>query len=329
MRCSKNTLQKVGEDRSMKKIIYAIALLGSMSLSAQSNKSANIDYRPMGTTEVRDSEEFSRYRKGVALGSIGTFGRPPRFANNRIDVRTLLAEVVDIGANTYHWQISTGENDFDDLKAFLPLAQQAGIKVWVTVMPPSLARTRPMYCINFERWAKDIATLSLQYPNLVAWSIDDFGHNPDFFSNYYMGLIIPAALNVNPKLAFIPCIYYGQSTPVFVKRFKPFIDGVLFPFRNESVEANLQTTSTVVAEIEKMREWYGPEIPIVLDVYASGHSRLGQCTTEYVEAIVDAGLKAADGVHIFCHQDPTKYPEKYAVLKRYFPKGMTPKSNNK
>lgn len=108
----------------------------------------------------------------------------------------LLAELEDLHANTYHWLISNAIDDFDDLKEFLPQAASRSLRVWVTVLPPSEARTRDIYCINYQRWAREIAQLSLDHPNLVAWSIDDFGHNQEFYSHASMGAFISEARRI-------------------------------------------------------------------------------------------------------------------------------------
>ena len=70
--------------------------------------------------------------------------------------------------------------------------------------------------------------------------------------------------------------------------------------------------------MQQLKALVGPDFPIVLDIYASAHSRLGATTPEYVEQAMLAGRRAADGVMIYCHQDPAKNPEKYQIIKRLF-----------
>ena len=62
----------------------------------------------------------------------------------------------------------------------------------------------------------------------------------------------------------------------------------------------------------------GPACPVILDIYATAHSRLGATTPEYVEQAMIAGNPAADGVMIYCHQDPKSNPKKYLIIKRLF-----------
>jgi hypothetical protein len=76
----------------------------------------------------------------------------------------------------------------------------------------------------------------------------------------------------------------------------------------------------VAKEIETLKSFYGKEVPIFLDIYATKHSRLGDSTPEYVADVLSASLKSADGVFIYCHQDPKVYPEKYTAIKKGFRK---------
>ncbi|RIH65539.1 hypothetical protein D1164_07655 [Mariniphaga sediminis] len=257
-------------------------------------------------------------------GTLGTYGAPPRLKNGRVDIPRLLSELADIHANTYHWLIWQNDNDWNDLKAFLPLAQKANLNVWVTLVPPSESKpiakhSSEPYGLDYKRWAVELAKLSISEPSLVAWSIDDFVHNLKFYTPEYTKKMLEAARKINPQLVFIPCCYYKQTTPDFAKEYGPLFDGVLFPYRAESVGANLQDAAQVENEIIHMRELFEkPDFPIFIDIYATAHSRLGNSTPEYVKEVLKAGRKTADGVLIYCHQDPQKYPEKYQIVKEGF-----------
>ena len=72
------------------------------------------------------------------------------------------------------------------------------------------------------------------------------------------------------------------------------------------------------AEIKKLKTICGEKFPIVLDIYATAHSRLGATTPEYVDEAMQAGHRAADGVMIYCHQDPVKDAAKFQIMKRNF-----------
>jgi hypothetical protein len=154
--------------------------------------------------------------------------------------------------------------------------------------------------------------------NLVAWSIDDFTHNLNVFTPEYLGKMMKAAHEVNPRLAFVPCCYYKAITPAFVTNYAPLLDAVLFPYRDESSGGNLKNPDNVANEIKALRDRFGTKMPIVLDLYASAHSRLGATTADYIEKSLSDGLQAADGVMIYTHRAVEVELEKHDVIKRLF-----------
>jgi hypothetical protein len=277
-----------------------------------------------GCITPRTPEASERAERAQNLiGTRATYCRAPRGADGRADVDRLVSELVDIQANTYSFCIHSSSTDWDDLKLFLPRAREKGIRVWASIVPPSESPPRnPKYAepfrLDYERWAVEFARLSSQETNLVAWSIDDFTHNLKFYTPAYVKNMLDGARRINPKLAFVPCCYYPAITPGFATNYAPLLDGILFPYRHESAGANLKDHSLVEVELKQIKAAVGPSLPIVLDIYASPHSRLGATTAEYVEQAMVAGRRAADGVMIYCHQDPQHQAEKYKIVKRLF-----------
>ncbi len=257
-------------------------------------------------------------------GALGTYANPPRLDNGRVDARRLLSELKEIHADIYHWLIFKSATDWDDLKEFLPMAREAKIKVWVSLVPPTESKpiskwSSEPYGLDYQKWAVEIANLSVKEPNLVVWSIDDFVHNLKFYTPEYTKKMLDAAHAVNPKLAFIPCCYYKQITPTFVANYKDLLDGILFPYRAESAGGNLKDATLVENEISSVRKLFDkPGFPVYIDIYATAHSRLGPSTPEYVKDVILSGRKYADGVMIYCHQDPVKAADKYQVIKKGF-----------
>ncbi|HVV01122.1 MAG TPA: hypothetical protein VHH88_07140 [Verrucomicrobiae bacterium] len=252
-----------------------------------------------------------------------TYCASVRTADHRIDVDRIVRELVDEGANTYSFCIHAAPTDWDDLKRFLPLARKHGIRVWASVVPPSESPPRlkayaEPFRLDYQRWAVEFAKLSLKEPNLVAWSIDDFTHNLKFYTPDYVRRMVEASHRINPKLAFVPCCYYPAITPGFVEKYCPLLDGILFPYRHESAGANLKDPSLVEPEIHHIKEMAGERYPVVLDIYATAHSRLGASTPEYVEEVMERGHRATDAIMIYRHQDPKLNAEKYQIIKRLF-----------
>ncbi len=272
------------------------------------------------------ADDPARAVRAQALkGTMGTYGSAPRLANGRIDTPLLVEQLVDLHANTYSFCIDSSTNDWDDLQLFLPLARQHGIRVWGSILPPSVLQPRnpssygEPFRLDYDRWAVEFAKLGLRETNLVGWSIDDFTYNlKTVYTPPHLKRILEAARAINPRLAFVPCCYYKRIDAAFVKDYQPLLDGILFPYRHESGGANLTDAGLVEAEVKKIKEMTGADFPIVIDVYATAHSRLGKSTPEYVRQVMTTGKDCADGVLIYCHQDPKLNPEKYQIVKELF-----------
>ncbi len=262
-------------------------------------------------------------RTEAVMGTLGTYNAPPRLQDGHVDARRLLDDLTELKANTYHWLIWHAASDWDDLQRFLPMARARGIRVWVSLVPPSESPPHAKnysepFKLDYDEWARQIGRLSGREPNLVAWSIDDFAHNLDVFTAEKTQTMVELARAGNPKLAFVPCVYFRQVNPRFAKSYRGFLDGILFPYRHESVGTNLTDASSVEAEVRRLRELFGPRVPIFVDVYATAHSKLGDSTPEYVRQVIDASAQCADGVLIYCHQDRDKRAAKFEAIKAGF-----------
>ena len=262
-------------------------------------------------------------RTAALRGTLGTYAGIPRLADHRANLPLLLQQLAELGANTYNFLVWHEPTDWEDLQRFLPLARAQNLRVWVSLVPPSESPPKAKsfsepYRLDYTRWAKEIAQLSLAHPNLVAWSIDDFAHNLTVFTPATLGTMLAAARAVNPKLAFVPCLYFRQLTPKFAAAYGDLVDGVLFPYRNESIKADLKDPGQVATEISRVRQLFRPGLPVIIDVYASRHSSLGASTPAYVAAVLEAGRAQGDGVMVYCHQNPATEAEKYAATRRAF-----------
>lgn len=253
----------------------------------------------------------------------GTYSGAPRLRDGHVDRERLLRELAEQHARAYSWLIWRGDHDWDDLQAFLPEANKRGLRVWVTLVPPSESPPRNRnysepFRLDYERWAIEIARLSLREPALVGWSIDDFVWNAKELPPERMRSVVAGARAINPSLAFFPCCYFSRTTPAFLRDYGDVIDGIFFPYRSESTKVNLSDATHVAEEVAVLRQRLGPDKSVVLMVYTSAHSRLGATTNDYVATVMNAGRQTADGVIVFVHQDPAKEPLKYATITRLF-----------
>jgi hypothetical protein len=230
---------------------------------------------------------------------------------------------LDLHANCYSFAIHRAATDWDDFHIFLPMARTNNLRVWASLVPPSESPPRTkMYCepfrMDYERWAIEFAKLSVQETNFVGWSLDDYPYNLKFFTVEKMKGILDGAHKINPNFAFVPCVYYKQLTPAFIKDYIPMCDGILFPYRDESHGGNLKDPSHVEEEVKSMRARLPKDYPIIIDIYYTAHSRLGASTADYCEKATIASHKCGDGVQVYTHQDPEKNAEKYQIIKRLF-----------
>jgi len=255
---------------------------------------------------------------------IGTYGSPPTF-KGAIQYDSLVAQLKDLKANTYNWLIMPDAKSFEQLKEFLPVAKKNGIDIWATLMPPSeLTDKAEQYANNDMRtWAADLAALSLTYSNFKAWSIDDFVHNLKTYTPQYVKEFQEAAKKINPAFKFYPVCYYKFVDQKFVTDYASRIDGIVFPYRNESsAKADLTNASHVANEINTLKNDFGKNFPVFLDVYSSRHSQYGDPSKEYISQVIQAGMQNADGIIIYRHPSPKWDAEKYQAIRTAIAKGI-------
>jgi len=176
----------------------------------------------------------------VVHGILGDYDAEPRLSDKHVDVNSLVARLKELGANTYLWLVWHQRTDWDDLQRFLPKAAQAGIDVWVYLVPPSEPPPSEPFGFDFARWGEEIAKLSQQHANLKAWVIDDFYENAaKLLTPGYVRTMQARAKAVNPRLAFLPLMYYGEITRKFVDDYREVVDGVVvaYPQNRDGINA--------------------------------------------------------------------------------------------
>src|SRR5882757_8037619 len=174
-------------------------------------------------TAVATDDPTAAARRQALAHSYGTYAANLRTPDGHIDAQRLLADLDELHANTYNWLIAGAATAWDDLHTFLPLARKHGIRVWVTLLPPSESPPKSKHFsepfrLDFEKWATELAAVSAREPALVAWSVDDFAYNLKDFTPERMRAIVAVQREKNASFAFAPCVYYKQATPAFVKR---------------------------------------------------------------------------------------------------------------
>ena len=125
--------------------------------------------------------------------------------------------------NTYYYLFLY--QSWDQFIDFLAKAKAANIDVYVWMDNPDPTK----YGSDIKSAATDFATLSLTYPNLKGFSIDDFHYS---LTPAYVAQMMRAAYNINPNFQFVPVLYwYDIGEPAELLPYKPYIDGVLYAYR--------------------------------------------------------------------------------------------------
>lgn len=176
--------------------------------------------------------------------------KPRADGYRHIDTPRLIRQLKKLNVNTYVFQIWNSPTDWGDLvDEFAPAAQKAGIQVWPYIVPPSECdyynsdhTIKPRYqrgrCSqpfreDYVAWAEAIADLSLRYPVITNWSIDDFqsGNNAATFTTQYMTEIKQAQDSINPNLGLYTTAYYHTAiSDAFYDKYAPFIKGIVYPY---------------------------------------------------------------------------------------------------
>jgi hypothetical protein len=195
----------------------------------------------------------------------------PRRADGHVDGDALLSRLKELHVTTYYWLVWHARTDWDDLKLFLPKAAMANIEVWVYLVPPTESAPREgnsyaePFRLDYGRWAEEIAWLSLQHTNLTAWVIDDFYANHEFFAPAAVRDLQKRAKGINPRLAFLPLMYFGEIRRAFVQDYREVIDGVVVAYPQDRGEIDeawaILNDAAVVMPCELSLPWSTPSKP--------------------------------------------------------------------
>jgi hypothetical protein len=211
-----------------------------------------------------------------------------------VDTPAMIAKLKSLHITTYVYLVWHAATDWDDLcNEFLPAAAQAGIDVWVYLVPPS--ECTPACSLPFGddyvQWGAQIGQLSLRYPQLKAWAIDDFNSNLKTFTRDYVRQMTQAAKAVNPQLQFLPLMYFAQISTAFLDSYAGNIDGIIMAYRDDP-HPNTQVSATLAPQLDSLiglMQPYGRTLILMIYASALSHTPLPP-SAEYVADTVRTGL---------------------------------------
>ncbi|MFD1425702.1 hypothetical protein JOD24_003072 [Kroppenstedtia sanguinis] len=212
-----------------------------------------------------------------------------------MDTPRLIQKLKELGVTQYFYLVWHAPTDWDDFRhEFLPAARQAGIDVWVYLVPPSEAhriQSEP-FGTDYIAWFRAIGSLSRNYANLKGVVMDDFNHNLSFFTPEYVAKMKQAAKKSNRDLLFYPQIYYSAIHPHILEKYRSLFDGVVMTFRDGKYR-NTQRNQDLEEQISKTSRLLAREgLPLILMVHASKLSATpSNPSAHYVEESLRTGLR--------------------------------------
>jgi hypothetical protein len=221
----------------------AIAAL-VLTLSALGLPSNGASAEPDGPDRVLPEGSFlSAMTGGNTVGAAIREEEPRADGYRHIDTPAMIKRLEQMHATTYTFGIWEMPTDWDDLRLeFAPAAAAAGIDIMVYVVPPSECflndqrhldgRCSRPFNMDYVAWSQAIARLSVTYPNVKSWAIDDFlvGSNSELFTPEYLRQVRDAQEAINPDLKWYVTLYYYDINADNLAKLDGVLDGVIYAY---------------------------------------------------------------------------------------------------
>lgn len=254
-----------------------------------------------------------------------------RTTDNRTDIPVLLSVLKKMGARDYMhlvWKEDTYPHAWEDFQLMAPMFQDAGIRLWLYLTPPSEGVPEP-FGEDYIKWAVSCAELAKQYSIIQGICIDDFNGNVKKFTPQYCKEIMQTAHAIASHLSLLVVCYYGYQNSITAHVEEGAIDGVIFPYFYP--HKNLSDTSHLLPQLQTYRKFLDErtaaggltnKMPLVLMVYGVKHSQSADAPTpDYVKQCLIIGREATregltNGVVTYCLQKHV--PEFVASVKEVY-----------
>lgn len=178
---------------------------------------------------------------------------------------------------------------YENLENFL---NETKLEVWCVLDPVG----NEPFGNDFEAWAEYFANISLKYPNLKAFTIDDLHpYQPPFFTPGYIKRIMQAKNRINPNLRFIPTLYFdsGDELKFFRNRYKEvFTDGTfMWYWASYWGTPDLKELENYVKEAKEL-----VNVPVIVGIYPIARNKF--YNTTFLKEMLETAMQL-DGIALF------------------------------
>jgi len=257
---------------------FTLVLLAAAMLQAQETASGRLHHPD---------------REWHAMGSVPcAWSGPVGKTDGSVDVEGTIQR---LQSNGFRCNVFVMTNDWASFQKLVPAADAAGIDLWPVLIPPSEGADSHPYDADYVTWAKALAKLSVRYPHLRGFNIDDIdqGNSPNTFTRKYLCQIYRAKQTINPRLQFVPTIYDLDTT--VADRLAGCVDGAWLWW------VNLEKATGLPSFLENTRLAVKGRFPIYGGVYAQGTSwhKSGEPLPKVFQETLEDTCRYADGAVIW------------------------------
>ena len=208
------TMQEVAAMREVKRCLWSLAVFWAATVPAMS----------------QDQPSTSPPGQGLFRHHLADYNSELRLRNGRVDTDATVKRLKELGVTTYYGSSGTRSRIRTTCGCFCPRHPKRASKCGSTWCRHPKARRRTVTGIPnhsaSNSFTRPVQGFRSRHPNLTAWVIDDFYDNHKFFTPQYLPRVRAESKGVNPRLAFLPLMYFGGVRPKFVNDYRGVIDGV-------------------------------------------------------------------------------------------------------
>jgi hypothetical protein len=226
-----------------------------------------------------------------------------RDSTGHVDLAVIARAVRAAHLDGYDFLVAHRTTDWDDLPAFLALADSMGFDAWVTIAPPSeqvrpFIRTVP-FGTDYVAWQRAITLLAREHRSLVGLVIDDFSVNDSTFTRNLLARMRAVRDSLGGRPALWGIVYRPtlDSLRQWWKARAGYIDGVIYAY------ANYSSVDSLAPQLARARaDLSGFNAGLGVNVYVKDGPRAptSRRTTSYLWRAMAIADSLSDLVRLYC-----------------------------